>query len=432
MTEGAVAMSSRLNSRVSRSWMISRCRRPRKPQRKPKPSAADELHLVGEAGVVEAQPPHRGAQILELRRVDREQAAEHHRLRRLEARQRRRGAPPRPGDGVADAGVRHLLDLRRDVADLARPEAVGVLHLGPEDADAVDLVIGVRAHHGDLGAGLERAVDDPHQHDDAEIGVVPAVDEERLQGRRGVALRGRQAMDDRLEHGLDVEPGLCRDRHRLRGVDADHLLDLLLDALGLGRRQVDLVQDRHDLVAGVDRVVDVGERLRLDALRGVDDEERALASRKRARHLVGEVDVPRRVHEVEDVGFSVLRPVLEPHRLGLDGDAALALDVHRIEHLLDHVALRDRAGRLDQPVGERRLAVVDVSDDREVADMVDRVGGHEGPVLGAVGGAVRTGIGEDAAEPARSAAMSGKRAREIAAGPALFQGRAAEIWRGDV
>ena len=49
------------------------------------------LHLVGEAGVVEAQPAHRGAQILELRGVDREEAAEHHRLRRLEARQRRGG-----------------------------------------------------------------------------------------------------------------------------------------------------------------------------------------------------------------------------------------------------------------------------------------------------------------------------------------------------
>ena len=46
------------------------------------------FHLVGEAGVVEAQLAHRGAQILEVGGVDREQAAEHHRLRRLEAGQR--------------------------------------------------------------------------------------------------------------------------------------------------------------------------------------------------------------------------------------------------------------------------------------------------------------------------------------------------------
>ncbi len=93
-----------------------------------------------------------------------------------------------------------------------------------------------------------------------------------------------------------------------RGVEADHLLDLLLDALGLGGRQVDLVEDRHDLVVGVDRLVDVGERLRLDALRGVDDQERALAGGERARDLVGEVDVAGRVDQVEDVGLAVLRP----------------------------------------------------------------------------------------------------------------------------
>ena len=300
------------------------------------------------------------------------EAAEHHRLRRLEAGQRLGRRAPVVGDRVADAGVGDLLDLGGDVADLAGAELGGLGHLGAEDADAVDLVGRARAHHADAHAPLDRPVDHPHQHDDAEIGVVPGVDQQRLQRRRLVALRRRQAIDDRLQHEIDVEPGLGRDRHRLRGVEADHVLDLLLDALGLGGRQVDLVEHRHDLVPGVERVIDVGERLRLDALARVDDEERALAGRQRARDLVGEVDVAGRVHQVEDVGLAVLGPVFEPHGLRLDGDAALALDVHRIEHLLDHLALGDRPGLLDQPVGERRLAVVDMGDDREVADVVDR------------------------------------------------------------
>jgi hypothetical protein len=54
-------------------------------------------------------------------------------------------------------------------------------------------------------------------------------------------------------------------------------------------------------VVGVDRLVDIGERLGLDALGGVDDEERALAGLERARDLVGEVDMAGRVDEVEDV-----------------------------------------------------------------------------------------------------------------------------------
>jgi hypothetical protein len=53
---------------------------------------------------------------------------------------------------------------------------------------------------------------------------------------------------------------------RVGGVEADDLLDLLLDALGLGGRQVGLVEDGDDLVVGVDGLVDIGQRLRLDAL----------------------------------------------------------------------------------------------------------------------------------------------------------------------
>ena len=46
------------------------------------------LHLVGEARVVEAKPAHGRAQILELRGVDREQAAEHDRNGGAKAGQR--------------------------------------------------------------------------------------------------------------------------------------------------------------------------------------------------------------------------------------------------------------------------------------------------------------------------------------------------------
>ena len=61
------------------------------------------------------------------------------------------------------------------------------------------------------------------------------------------------------------------------GVEADDLLDLLPHALRVGGGQVDLVDDRHDLMVVLDRLIDVGEGLRLDALRGVDDQQRAFA-----------------------------------------------------------------------------------------------------------------------------------------------------------
>jgi hypothetical protein len=82
--------------------------------------------------------------------------------------------------------------------------------------------------------------------------------------------------------------------------------------------------------------------------------------------------VPGGVDQVEDVGLAVLRLVVEPHGARLDGDAALALEVHVVEQLRVHLALGHRAGALEDAVGERRLAVVDVRDDREVADVGGR------------------------------------------------------------
>src|SRR5262249_12980491 len=83
--------------------------------------------------------------------------------------------------------------------------------------------------------------------------------------------------------------------------------------------------------------------------------------------LVAEVDVAGRVDQVDDVAVP-----LEPHVLGLDRDAALALEVHRVEVLRAHVARVDGARQLEEPVGERRLPVVDMGDDADAEDRVER------------------------------------------------------------
>ena len=148
---------------------------------------------------------------------------------------------------------------------------------------------------------------------------------------------------------------------------------------GSARRQVDLVEDRDERQVLAHGEVDVGQRLGLDALRRVDDEDRALAGLQAVADLVGEVDVPGRVDEVEAVRQAVLRRVLETDGAGLDRDALLALEVHRVEDLARHLARVDRVRQLQQSIGERRLAVIDVGDDREVAQAV--LGdGHEAGV----------------------------------------------------
>ena len=58
---------------------------------------------------------------------------------------------------------------------------------------------------------------------------------------------------------------------------------------------------------------------------------------------------------------------------------ALALEVHGVEELLGHLPLGEGPRPLHQPVGERGLAVVDVGDDGEVADVLHRDRSGPGP-----------------------------------------------------
>ena len=174
-------------------------------------------------------------------------------------------------------------------------------------------------------------------------------------------------MHDRLQHLGHALAGLGAHRDRVGRVQTHGLLDGLLRAQDVGRGQVDLVDDGNDLQAVVDGQVGIGQRLRLHALAGVHHQQRALARGQRARDLVAEVHVARRVDQVELVGVAVLGLVHHAHGVRLDGDAALPLQVHIVQDLGLHLAPGHRAGQLQQPVAQRRLSVVDVGDNREVA-----------------------------------------------------------------
>ena len=264
---------------------------------------------------------------------------------------------------------------------------VGGAQLRREVPDLVDLGLGPGLHRGDRLARREAAVDHPHVGDDAAVLVELGVEDQRPRRRLGVARRRRDARDDRLEHLLDPLPRLGRDPQRVAGIAAEQVGDLAGDPLGVGARQVDLVEHRHQLEPGLDRRVGVGDRLGLDALGGVDDEQRALAGGEAARDLIGEVDVARGVDQVQVVGLAVARLVVDAHGLRLDRDPALALEVHRVEDLGAHVLRVHGAGQLEDAIGERRLAVVDVGDDREVADAV-----HRRPLSMATRSALRRGV----------------------------------------
>jgi hypothetical protein len=77
------------------------------------------------------------------------------------------------------------------------------------------------------------------------------------------------------------------------------------------------------------------------------------------------------VDQIQLVGLTVLCRIDHAYRVRLDGDPALAFQVHRVEHLRLHLSGAEGARQLEQSVGKGGFAVVDVRDNREIADVLD-------------------------------------------------------------
>ena len=220
-----------------------------------------------------------------------------------------------------------------------------------------------------MSPGLTAAVKDSAEDHGAAEGIVLGVEDERRERLCRVAFRGRDPLDDGFQDLFDSDPLLGGALDVAEGVEPQLGVDLLEDPVDVRRQQVDLVDDGDDRQVVLHGQVQVGDRLGLHSLGGVDEQQHPFAGGQRPGDLVGEIHVARRVDEVEDVILAVLCAVGQGDGLALDRDPPLALDVHVVEDLIPEVARVGDPCVLDQAVGEGRFAVVDVGDDAEVADV---------------------------------------------------------------
>ena len=183
---------------------------------------------------------------------------------------------------------------------------------------------------------------------------------------------------DEVHHALELVLGADGELHQDRVV-VQLLAQLLVHAEGVRAGAVHLVDEGEagDLVA-LHLAVD-GDRLALHAGDGVEHQDGAVEHPQRALHLDGEVDVSGGVDDVDVVhrAGAVGGVPLAVRGRGLDGDALLALQIHRVHlradgilalHLVDLV---DPARVIEDALGQRRLARIDVGRDPDVADEVD-------------------------------------------------------------
>ena len=274
------------------------------------------------------------------------------------------------GDGD-DVARDRLLDRR--ALDAAEGEDLRHAALLDEIAVAIE--------HLDRRVGPDRAGEDAAGDDAAEIGIGLEQRAEHAEAA-GADLRRLDVLQHEIEQRRHVLlRALGRSRHPAllgRAVD-DREVELLVGGVERGEEVEHFVDDFGRPRVGLVDLVDADDRLEADLQRladdefglrhrpfgGVDQHDRAVDHRQDALDLAAEIGVAGRV---DDIDAHVL-----PHdrgRLGENGDAALALEIVRIHDPLgDALVLAERARLLEQPVDERRLAVVDVGDDGDVAKL---------------------------------------------------------------
>ncbi len=128
---------------------------------------------------------------------------------------------------------------------------------------------------------------------------------------------------------------------------------------------VDLVDDDDRAQVQFERFAQHEARLRHDAFRGVDEQQDALHHLKHALDLTAEVGV---AGGVDDVELEV--PVNDGGVFGEDRDPALALERVRVhDPRREGLTLAEDATLPEHGIDERRFAVIDVGDDREISDV---------------------------------------------------------------
>ncbi len=220
-----------------------------------------------------------------------------------------------------------------------------------------------------------------------DVGGRVEIRHERLQAVALGVRRGRHGRHEQVQQrtqvaAFDALLQRCLAGARVR-VD-DRKLDLLLVGVEVDEELVDLVDDLGDARVGAVDLVDHEDhrqprlerlaqheaRLWQRALRRVDEQHDAVDHRQAALDLAAEVRVPGGVDEVELDLRLARRRVAHGGVLGEDRDAALALLVHRVHHAIgERLVGREDPGLAQHGVDERRLAMVDVGDDRHVADV---------------------------------------------------------------
>jgi len=233
--------------------------------------------------------------------------------------------------------------------------------------------------HRNLLIALQRTPGDAADANRAHVARIVESRDLQLKGSVRVYRRQRHVLHNGLEKGLHVgadligfESGKSLKRRSVdhrevelfvgRTQPVEQVERLIEHPIRSSRFAIDLVDDN-------DRVETVGKRLacyiprlRHRAFDRIDKKKHGVDHRQNALDFTTEVGMARGIDDIDPIAVPADRGVLRENR-----DAPLPLQIVRVENPVRHRGAGiERTRLLEQLVDERRLAVIDMRDDRDV------------------------------------------------------------------
>ena len=196
-------------------------------------------------------------------------------------------------------------------------------------------------------------------------------------------------IDDQLEQGIEIARARVLVGARIAvaargpergevellviGVEAEEELETFVEHL-VGARvgTIDLVDDDDRLEAQRQRLAGHELGLRHRPLGGIDEQDHPVDHAEDTLHLGAEIGVAGGVDDVDARRLALMLP-FHAGAFGEDGDPAFLFEIARIHRALFHaLVFAEGAGLAEQLVDQRGLAVVDVGDNGDIA----QVAGH--------------------------------------------------------
>ncbi len=121
------------------------------------------------------------------------------------------------------------------------------------------------------------------------------------------------------------------------GFNSNHILDLLHHPIRIRAGKINLINHREYIQIMIQGHIHIRQGLGLDPLGSIHYQHGSIAGSQRPGYLIVKIHMAWGVNQVKNILLAAFGRIHGAHRLSLDGNAPLPLNIHIVQYLILHL-----------------------------------------------------------------------------------------------